>query len=96
VGPCAKARAKGLAQHPVRRLLAAGVPCCLNADDPLYWAAADDGSQGLLREYQVAREIMNLDDHALAELARHSFIHSSAPKELIDKGLAAIEHWLDS
>lgn len=86
----------GLTQHPLPRLLRAGVECCLSADDPLYWAAAKDGAHGLVREYQACRDVMALDDAALCTMARSSFVHSSAPEEVKSRGLKDIDLWLNS
>ena len=91
----------------------AGVPCCLNADDPLCWAASQvppttdparvtlalggqDTAHGLLREFRVCREILGLDDYALAALARYSFEHSAAPADVKRAGIAAVDAWLRS
>ena len=49
-----------LAEHPLPRLLEAGIQCSLNGDDPLLFGP------GLLEEYELARSEMGLDDAALA------------------------------
>ena len=49
--------------HPLPELLDAGVPCSINADDPLLFGV------GLLDEYVVCRERLGLDDAALAACA---------------------------
>jgi adenosine deaminase len=76
------------ADHPLPDLLAAGVRCSLNADDPLLFGA------GLLEEYELCRAEMGLDDAALAAIATASLESSGAPRELVDRGVAAIGDWL--
>jgi adenosine deaminase len=73
--------------HPLPQLLAAGVPCSLNADDPLLFGP------GILSEYQLCRETLGLDDRALATIAAASMAASGAPEELRKSALAAIEVW---
>lgn len=53
-----------LAQHPAPRLIAAGVPVTLNADDSLWFATS------VVDQYQTARTVWGFDDAALADLAR--------------------------
>jgi adenosine deaminase len=77
-----------LAQHSLPRLIAAGVPCSLSADDPLMFAA------GLLDEYETARTGLGLTDHQLAALARTSVATSDAPATLIAAAMAGIDSWL--
>ncbi|MBR7836377.1 adenosine deaminase [Actinospica durhamensis] len=78
------------AEHPLPRLLAAGVPCSLGADDPLMFGA------GLLDEYHVARTVLGLDDRQLAALARTSIASSGAPDALKTSAAADIDAWLSS
>lgn len=78
----------GIAQHPLPRLLAAGVPCSLGADDPLMFGA------GLLDEYRTARTELGLSDHQLAAIARTSIDTSDAPAALISAATARIDDWL--
>lgn len=77
-----------LAEHPLAQLLAAGVACSINADDPLLFAC------GLADEYQLCREVLGLDDAALAECAWASVLHSGAPEQLKRTADAAIGRWL--
>ncbi len=77
-----------LAEHPLPRLLRAGVPCSINADDPLLFGS------GLLEEYTVARDGMGLDDGQLAVVAASSIRHSGAPSERRAAALAGIDAWL--
>jgi adenosine deaminase len=77
-------------EHPLARLLDAGVRCTLNGDDPLLFGP------GLLAEYELARTTMGLSDERLAQLARSSLVGSGAPPELVDDGVERIEEWLTS
>lgn len=77
-----------LDEHPLPALLAAGIPCSLNADDPLLFGP------GLLEEYELVRTAMGLDDDALAAIARASITHSGAPDACKTTALAKIDAWL--
>lgn len=77
-----------MTQHPLPRLLAAGVPCSLGADDPLMFGV------GLLDEYHAARTVLGLDDRQLAELARTSITSSGAPAALKAAAVSGINSWL--
>jgi adenosine deaminase len=77
-----------LADHPLPRLLAAGVRCSLGADDPLLFGC------GLLDEYEVCRAEMGLEDADLAAIAAASLEASGAPVDLVERGLAGIRDWL--
>lgn len=74
--------------HPLPALLDAGIPCSLNADDPLLLGP------GLLDEYERARTDLGLDDDALAGIARASITHSGAPDACKTAALARIDAWL--
>lgn len=80
--------ARSLAEHPLPRLLDAGVRCTLNADDSLLFGP------GLLAEYDNARTAIGLDDTRLAALARCSLEASGAPRDLVDRALKDIDAWL--
>lgn len=77
-----------LADHPLPRLLAAGVPCSVNGDDPLLFGS------GLLEEYTVCRDRMGLSDEALAAVATASLVYSGAPGHVRRAGLLAVDAWL--
>lgn len=79
-----------LLEHPLPQLLGAGVPCSINADDPLLFGV------GLLDEYVLCRDQLGLDDMALASCARNSFDHSGAPAEVKARARQAIDDWLAS
>jgi len=79
-----------LRDHPLPALLQAGVPCSINADDPLLFGV------GLLDEYVVCRERLGLDDALLASCAQASIEHSGAPVEVKRRARRAIDEWLRS
>jgi adenosine deaminase/aminodeoxyfutalosine deaminase len=53
-----------LAEHPLPRLVAAGVPVTINSDDPPMFDTT------ISREYEIAAELLGLDEAGVAELAR--------------------------
>jgi adenosine deaminase len=75
-------------EHPLPALLAAGIRCSLNADDPLFFEA------GLLDEYELCRDRLGLSDEALAGIARASIDASGAPEPLKTSARAGIDDWL--
>ena len=77
-----------LAAHPLPALLAAGVRCSLNADDPLFFGAS------LLDEYELCRTGMGLSDEQLAFIARCSVEASGAPAALKLTAGQGIDAWL--
>ncbi|GAA3265566.1 adenosine deaminase [Dactylosporangium vinaceum] len=77
-----------IAQHPLPALLARGVPCSINADDPLLF------DTDLLNEYTLARDHLGLTAAQLATCARTSLRHSGAPRALVESALHGIDAWL--
>lgn len=77
-----------LEHHPLPALLAAGVTCSINADDPVQFGP------NVLEEYELCRERLGLDDAALAGCARASITASGAPDELKRTALRGIDAWL--
>ncbi len=75
-------------EHPLPALLAAGVRCTVNADDPLLF------DTDLLTEYRRCRDQLGLTDLQLAGVARTSLEASAAPAGLIAAALARIDVWL--
>jgi adenosine deaminase len=75
-------------EHPLPQLLAAGIRCSLNGDDPLLFGPV------LLEEYELARTGMGLDDAALATIAQASIAGSGAPDALKAAASQAIDEWL--
>jgi adenosine deaminase len=76
------------ASVPVRRLVEAGVPVALGADDPLLFG------RRLVRQYEIARDVHGFTPVELAELARMSIRASAAPSDTRTRLLSAIDAWL--
>lgn len=76
------------ADVPLIRLLDAGVPVALGADDPLLF-----GSR-LTAQYELARGVHGLTDDRIADLARMSVQGSVAPAEVRARLLTGIDDWL--
>jgi len=66
--------------HPLRALFDYGIPVTINSDDPCQFGTYN--GQGLVREYQAAREMMGFTNSELATLAKNSFIYSLASEEI--------------
>jgi adenosine deaminase len=77
-----------LAAHPLPQLLAAGVRCSINADDPILFGP------GILGDYEVARERMGLTDAQLAACAWTSIETTLAPDAVKSAARAGIDTWL--
>jgi adenosine deaminase len=77
-----------LEHHPLPALLAAGVTCSINADDPVQFGP------NVLEEYELSRERLGLTDEQLASCARASLTKSGAPEDVKTRALAAIDAWL--
>lgn len=76
-----------LEDHPLPRLLDAGVRCSLGADDPVLFGA------DVVDEYVHARERMGVSEAALADVARASVKASFAPADVRSRALAGIAAW---
>jgi len=74
--------------HPLPALLAAGVKCSLNSDDPLLFGP------NLLEEYVLVRDKLGLDDATLANVATCSIDASAAPAAVKQRTRAGIVSWL--
>jgi adenosine deaminase len=77
-----------LEDHPLPALRSAGIPCTLNADDPLLFGVS------ILDEYERARVHMTMSDAELAELARTSIMAARLPESSERSLLAQISAWL--
>jgi aminodeoxyfutalosine deaminase len=55
-----------LEDHPLKQMHDAGVVVTINSDDPPMFGTT------LLREYEIAAELLGLDEHGIADLARTS------------------------
>ena len=76
------------AEHPLPRLLEAGVRCSVNADDPLLFGPS------MLDEYELCRRELGLTDEQLAGIARTSIECGNAPEHVKATALAGIDAWL--
>ena len=70
-----------LAEHPLPALVAAGVPVTINSDDPPMFSTT------LNHEYEVAADLLDLDEAGVAELARAavraSFLDDAGKRALL-------------
>ncbi|NJQ13912.1 adenosine deaminase [Streptomyces bohaiensis] len=80
-----------LADHPLPRLVAAGVTVTVNSDDPPMFGT------DLATEYLVAAELLNLDEAGIAGLARNavqaSFLDTPAKSRLVGEIDAYLASW---
>ncbi|MGI9586726.1 MAG: adenosine deaminase [Dietzia maris] len=76
-----------LEEHPLPRLLEAGVRCSLGADDPLLFGV------DVVDEYVAAHERMGVSVARLVGVARASIESSFAPDDVKRDALARIEAW---
>jgi adenosine deaminase len=76
-------------EHPLPRLIDAGLVVTLNSDDPAMFSSPVAG------EYEAARKIFGLDDHRLAALARAGARASYADDETKDSIERDIDAWLE-
>jgi adenosine deaminase len=84
VSPTSNVRTRSvpsLAEHPLPQLVAAGVPVTINSDDPPMFGTT------LNAEYEIARDLLGLDDAGVAELARvavrKSFADDAIKRDLL-------------
>jgi adenosine deaminase len=88
VCPTSNVRTKSvlsLAEHPLPALVEAGVPVTINSDDPPMFDTT------LNQEYEVARELLGLDDDGVADLARTAVRASFADDQVKKTLLAEID-----
>ncbi|MCD9199459.1 adenosine deaminase [Aeromicrobium wangtongii] len=93
ISPTSNIRTRSVAsmdQHPLPALVAAGVPVSINSDDPPMFDTT------LTREYEVARNLLGLDDAGVADLARAGVRHSFAPDDVKSTILAEIDAYTGS
>lgn len=76
-----------LAEHPLPRMLAAGLNVCVNSDDPAYFGGYIDDN------FAAVRDAFSLDADALATLARNSVDGAFASPERKHQMHAAIAAW---
>ncbi|MEW1936448.1 adenosine deaminase [Dietzia maris] len=76
-----------LEEHPLPRLLEAGVRCSLGADDPLLFGV------DVVDEYVAAHERMGVSVARLVGVARASIESSFAPSSVVGRALGGIADW---
>lgn len=79
-----------IADHPLRTFVEAGVPVTINSDDPPMFATS------LNNDYEVAAELLDLDEAGVAELAREGVRRSFAPGEVKARVLGEIDTYVDA
>ena len=77
-----------LAEHPLPRLLEAGLVVTVNTDIPAMTGA------GLAEEYRLLRDAFGYSDAAIADVARAGVRASFAPTDLKEQMLSGIDAWL--
>jgi aminodeoxyfutalosine deaminase len=77
-----------LDEHPLRTFVDAGVVVTINSDDPPMFGTT------LNREYQIAADLLDLDESGLAELARTAVRVSFAPEHVKSRILGEIDEAL--
>lgn len=68
-----------LEEHPLREFVEAGVPVTINSDDPPMFGTT------LNREYEIAADLLDLDEDKVADLALAAVQHSFAPEDLKER-----------
>lgn len=74
-----------LEDHPIKQMYAAGALVTVNSDDPPMFGTT------LLREYEIAADLLGLDESGIADLARNAVRASFAPAEVRTGLLAEID-----
>ena len=78
-----------LEEHPLRTFVDAGVVVTINSDDPPMFGTT------LNREYQIAADLLDLDESGLAEIARTAVRVSFAPEDVKSRVLGEIDAVLE-
>jgi aminodeoxyfutalosine deaminase len=79
-----------LDEHPLARFVEAGVVVTINSDDPPMFGTS------LNREYEIAADLLCLDEHGLADLARSGVAASFAPDDVKARLLDEIAAYVDA
>ena len=77
-----------LEEHPLREFVAAGVPVTINSDDPPMFGTT------LNHEYEIAADLLDLDEDKVADLALAAVQHSFAPEELKERLRSEIREYV--
>jgi len=77
-----------VSKHPAPRLLAAGVPVTLNADDQLWFQAS------ITDQYTIARGVWGSSDAVIAGYARAGALATGMSAAMRTRFLAGIDTWL--
>ncbi len=77
-----------LDEHPIRAFRDAGVTITINSDDPPMFGT------DLNREYEIAADLLDLDETGVAELARAAVRASYAADEVSERILAEIDEYV--
>jgi aminodeoxyfutalosine deaminase len=76
-----------MAEHPLRTFVEAGVVVTINSDDPPMFGTS------LNREYEIAADLLDLDERGIADLARAAVDASFAPDDVRASLRAEIEDY---
>jgi aminodeoxyfutalosine deaminase len=83
-----------LADHPLPRLIAAGVPLTLSSDDPAMFHTS------VTREYEVAHEVLGVETKTLIKIAREGFkrgfMDEAQRRELLTKFDRVARQWAET
>ena len=83
-----------LADHPLPRLIAAGVPVTLSSDDPAMFHTS------VTREYEVAHDVLGVDNKTLIKIAREGFkrgfMDEGLRRELLKKFDQVARKWAET
>lgn len=77
-----------LAEHPLHRMLRAGLVVSVHSDDPAYFGGWSDDA------YDAVAAELGLTAEELAELATNSFRSAFLPDDVRDAYVAEVEEWL--
>ncbi|GAA0315689.1 adenosine deaminase [Sphingomonas oligophenolica] len=79
---------RDMAEHPIDRMLKAGLRATINSDDPAYFGGY------IADNYRAVAMARGLDRNDLALLARNSFLGSFLPDDVVAKHLATLDTYV--
>jgi adenosine deaminase len=79
-----------MANHPIDRMLRAGLRATINSDDPAYFGGY------IADNYRAAAAGRGLDRDDLALLARNSFLGSFLPDDAVAAHLARLDAYVEA